>query len=72
MKKTESYESSLQELKTIVAEIENDSVSVDDLTTKVRRASELIKFCKTVLTKTEVEVNSALDDMGNLDEENQA
>jgi exodeoxyribonuclease VII small subunit len=72
MKKTESYESALQELKTIVAEIENDSVSVDDLTTKVRRASELIKFCKTVLTKTEVEVNSALDDMGNLDEENQA
>lgn len=71
MKKTESYESALQELKTIVAEIENDSVSVDDLTTKVKRASELIKFCKTVLIKTEVEVNSALDDMENLDEEKQ-
>ncbi|MBZ9778212.1 exodeoxyribonuclease VII small subunit [Psychroflexus sp. CAK8W] len=69
MKKTESYESALQELKTIVSDIENDSVSVDELTKKVKRASELIKFCKNILTKTETEVNSALDDMIDLNEE---
>lgn len=69
MKKTESYESALQELKTIVSDIENDSVSVDELTKKVKRASELIKFCKNILTKTETDVNSALDDMVNLNEE---
>jgi len=63
MKTTESYESALEELKTIVSDIETDSVSVDELTQKVKRASELIKFCKTILTKTELEVNSALDDM---------
>lgn len=68
MKKTESYESALQELKTIVSDIENDSVSVDELTKKVKRASELIKFCKTILTKTETDVNSALDDMVDLNE----
>ncbi|MBZ9627626.1 exodeoxyribonuclease VII small subunit [Psychroflexus sp. CAK57W] len=68
MKKTESYESALQELKTIVSDIENDSVSVDELTLKVKRASELIKFCKTILTKTETDVNSALDDMVDLNE----
>lgn len=68
MKKTESYESALQELKTIVSDIENDSVSVDELTKKVKRASELIKFCKNILTKTETDVNSALDDMVDLDD----
>ncbi|NEV93217.1 exodeoxyribonuclease VII small subunit [Psychroflexus sp. YR1-1] len=72
MKKTESYESALQELKTIVSDIENDSVSVDELTKKVKRASELIKSCKSILTKTETEVNSALDDMADLSEEKQS
>jgi len=69
MKRTESYESALEELKTIVSDIETDSVSVDELTQKVKRASELIKFCKTILTKTEKEVSSALDDMEDPDSE---
>jgi exodeoxyribonuclease VII small subunit len=69
MKATESYESALEELKTIVSDIETDSVSVDELTQKVKRASELIKFCKTILTKTEKEVSSALDDMEDPDTE---
>jgi exodeoxyribonuclease VII small subunit len=64
-----NYETALSELKTIVSKIENDSVSVDELTKKVERASELIKYCKTVLTKTETEVNSALDDMVDLNED---
>lgn len=72
MKTTESYESALQELQSIVSDIENDSVSVDELTKKVKRASELIKFCKTILTKTEVEVNSALDDMIDINEDKDA
>jgi len=66
MEKIKNYETALSELKTIVSKIENDSVSVDELTKKVERASELIKYCKTVLTKTETEVNSALDDMVDL------
>lgn len=72
MKTTESYESALLELQSIVSDIENDSVSVDELTKKVKRASELIKFCKTILTKTEVEVNSALDDMIDINEDKDA
>jgi len=66
MKTNETYEDALQELKTIVTDIENDSVSVDELTKKVKRASELIKYCKTILTTTETQVNSALDDMAEL------
>jgi exodeoxyribonuclease VII small subunit len=69
MEKIKDYETALSELKTIVSKIENDSVSVDELTKKVERASELIKYCKTVLTKTETEVNSALDDMVDLNED---
>ena len=69
MEKIKNYETALSELKTIVSKIENDSVSVDELTKKVKRASELIKYCKTVLTKTETEVNSALDDMVDLNED---
>ncbi|EMY81730.1 exodeoxyribonuclease VII small subunit XseB [Psychroflexus gondwanensis ACAM 44] len=69
MEKIKNYETALSELKTIVSKIENDSVSVDELTKKVERASELIKYCKTVLTKTETEVNSALDDMVDLNED---
>lgn len=66
MGKIKDYESALSELKTIVSNIENDSVSVDELTKKVERASELMQYCKTVLTKTETEVNSALDDMADI------
>ncbi|AFU67472.1 exodeoxyribonuclease VII small subunit XseB [Psychroflexus torquis ATCC 700755] len=69
MEKIKNYETALSELKTIVSKIENDSVSVDELTKKVERASELMKYCKTVLTKTETEVNSALDDMVDLNED---
>lgn len=69
MEKIKNYETALSELKTIVSKIENDSESVDELTKKVERASELIKYCKTVLTKTETEVNSALDDMVDLNED---
>lgn len=66
MGKIKDYESALSELQTIVSNIESDSVSVDELTKKVERASELIQYCKTVLTKTETEVNSALDDMAEI------
>jgi exodeoxyribonuclease VII small subunit len=72
MEKIKNYETALSELKTIVSKIENDSVSVDELTKKVERASELMKYCKTVLTKTESEVNSALDDMVDLNEDTDA
>ena len=72
MEKIKNYETALSELKTIVSKIENDSVSVDELTKKVERASELMKYCKTVLTKTESEVNFALDDMVDLNEDTDA
>ncbi len=61
--KEQSYTKAIEELENIVAEIENEDISVDELSTKVKRAAELIRICKTVLYKTEEEVNTVLKEM---------
>lgn len=58
-----TYSQAITELESIVAEIEQDDVPVDELLEKVKRASELITFCKAKLTKTEDEVHSVLESM---------
>lgn len=58
-----TYSSAIRELEEIVAEIESGEVDVDVLTIKVKRASELIKFCKDNLKGTQKTVNKVLDDI---------
>jgi exodeoxyribonuclease VII small subunit len=58
-----SYTDAIQELETIVSEMENEEISVDDLAEKVKRASLLIRICKDKLTKTEEEVNEVLKEL---------
>ena len=58
-----TYEAAYAESKQIAAEIENESVSVDVLAEKVKRASELIAFCQTKLRSTEQEVNNIIKQM---------
>jgi exodeoxyribonuclease VII small subunit len=53
-----------EELQTIVAEIENGEISVDELSEKVKRATILIKICKAKLTTTEEDVAKILKDLG--------
>ena len=65
MEQTLTYESAYKELSEIANEIENESVSVDVLATKVKRASELITFCQTKLKSTETEVNKIIAQMEN-------
>lgn len=65
MEKILMYEDSFNELKQIAKEIENESVSVDVLAQKVKRASELITFCQTKLRSTEAEVNKIISQMEN-------
>jgi exodeoxyribonuclease VII small subunit len=43
--------------------IENETVSVDVLAQKVKRALELITFCQTKLKSTEAEVNKIIAQM---------
>ncbi len=59
----QNYTQAIEELENIVAEIENEDISVDELSAKVKRAAGLIRICKAVLYKTEEEVNAVLKDM---------
>jgi len=58
-----TYSSAITELEEIVNDIESGEVDVDVLTTKVKRASELIRFCKNNLRDTQEEVQKVLEDM---------
>ena len=65
MEQTLTYEDAYKELAQIAKEIETESVSVDVLAQKVKRASELITFCQTKLKSTESEVNKIIAQMEN-------
>ncbi|MCW1734920.1 exodeoxyribonuclease VII small subunit [Anaerorudis cellulosivorans] len=58
-----TYSEAKKELEAIVAAIESGELDVDALTEKVKRASELIAFCKEKLTKTDEELQKLLDDI---------
>lgn len=55
-----TYEAAYAELTQIAREIEDESVSVDLLAEKVKRASELIAFCQKKLKSAENEVNKII------------
>lgn len=58
-----NYTKAFEELQGIVSEIENGEISVDELSEKVKRATELIRVCKLKLTTTEEDVNKILKDL---------
>ncbi len=60
MNDTPGYKDAIQEIESIVEEIENETVDVDVLTEKVKRATFLIKLCKEKLKTTDTEVKKVL------------
>jgi exodeoxyribonuclease VII small subunit len=46
-----------------VAQIEEGSIGIDELSAKVKKAAELIKICKTKLHATEEDVQQILKDL---------
>ena len=56
MKQEIKYEAAFAELQTIVRRMENDELDIDQMSEQLKRAQELIKFCKDKLTKTEAEL----------------
>ena len=58
-----TYEGAMEELKEIALQIDNESVTVDVLAEKVKRASELIEFCQLKLKTTETEINQIIKKM---------
>jgi len=63
-KKKLSYSQAIGELERIINEIESESINIDVLTEKVKRATHLIKFCKGNLRTTEETVKKALSEIG--------
>jgi exodeoxyribonuclease VII small subunit len=57
------YDEAFVELQTIVNDIEDGEISVDELSKKVKRASQLIEICKKKLTSTEEDVNKILEEL---------
>ena len=60
MDKEQKYEKAMAELQSIVTKMENDELDVDQLSEQLKRAQELIKFCKNKLTKTDEEIKKIL------------
>lgn len=58
-----SYTEAFEELQNIVSDIEEGLISVDELSQKVKRASELIRICKEKLSSTEQDVASILKEL---------
>jgi len=58
-----TYESAFKELQQIAREIETETVSVDVLAEKVKRAAELITYCQNKLRSTEIEVGKIIEQM---------
>lgn len=56
-----TYESASKELELILSDLKNEQVSMDDLATKVQRASELIIFCKDKLGQTQEKVTQIIE-----------
>ncbi len=57
-----SYEEAMAELKTIVQELQEATVSIDDLSEKSKRAAVLIKYCREKLRKTEDELKGLFEE----------
>jgi len=55
-KKVIKYSEAVEELDSILSELESERVDVDDVAVKVKKAIELIKMCRERIEKTELEV----------------
>ena len=58
-----TYDKAYAELKAIAQQIDNESITVDALAQKVKRAADLIKFCQEKLRSTETEVEKIIKQM---------
>ena len=62
-KKNLSYSEAITTIDEILQQIETGELDVDELTEKVKQASELLKLCKGKLFSTEKEVEKVLKEI---------
>ncbi|MGC4038622.1 MAG: exodeoxyribonuclease VII small subunit [Chitinophagaceae bacterium] len=58
-----TYEQAYSELQEIAAVIQDETVTVDELADKLKRASFLISYCQAKLRATESEVSKIIQQM---------
>lgn len=61
-KKT-SFNDAVKELEKILSQIETGEMDIDDLSGKVKRASELIRLCQKKLRDTEKEIEGIIKEL---------
>lgn len=62
-KEIKNYDEAYNELQAIMTDLQNDEISVDALTEKVKRASELIKYCNQKLRSTESQISDIIKEL---------
>jgi exodeoxyribonuclease VII small subunit len=60
MSNEQKYEAAFAQLQDIVRKMENDELDIDQMSEQLKRAQQLIKFCKDKLTKTDEEIKKIL------------
>ncbi len=63
------YADAMERLQVILEEIDDSAIGIDDLAERVKEASDLLKLCREILTKTEADVEEALKGLEDSDEE---
>lgn len=62
-KKKITYSEAITEIEEILQQMEDEELDVDELAGKVKRVSELVRFCRNKLKNTEEEVEKVLKEM---------
>ena len=55
-KPSSTYDDAIKELQIIVEQLQNNEIPIDELSSKVKRAAALIKYCQEKLRTTEEEL----------------
>lgn len=63
-----TYIEAVEKIEEIMSKIENEELDIDELAGNVKQASELLKFCKSKLRDTKIEIEKILDDINGEEE----
>ena len=58
----QKYSDALREIQEIARKMESGEYDIDQLSTQLKRAQKLIKFCRDKLSKTDAELKALLHD----------
>lgn len=64
-----TYESAYKELKEVMDSLESESTKIDEIEIKLKRATELLEFCKSKLNDVEMNVDELLKRLDSMEDE---